>query len=372
MKIRRTGLVLISTLTVVVLASAPAHAAIWLPTANMNLSRSRHTATLLPNGKVLVTGGITGTLTAPAITGTSELYEPGSGTWVFTGSLSIPRSRHTATLLPNGSVLVAGGRAFTGLATDAAELYNPTTGGWTLIGRMHIPRDSHTATLLADGRVLVTGGLSLGDGRDNPIEKTAEIYDYRTGVWSFADHMAIARFGHTSTLLADSTVLIAGGAGPRTDGVYTRSAEIYDPAKNNWRPIAPMSSERGTHIAELLPDGSVLAAGGLTLPADDPNRTNAAERWVPWLSRWLAANAMSIPRAAFGGVHLSDGRCLVSGGRTSTAEIYDVASGTWSPTASMAEARTFHRLVLLPGGTVLAVGGENASGSIITAELFMP
>jgi hypothetical protein len=237
---------------------------------------------------------------------------------------------------------------------------------------MNVPRDSHTATLLADGRVLVTGGLSGGDGTGNPVEKTAEVYDYRTGAWSLTDAMSNARFGHSASLLTDGTVLVAGGADPRGDGVYTRRAEIYEPAANKWRPAAPMLSERGNHVAERLADGSLLVAGGYTLPANETNRTQASERWVPALSRWVAAGEMTVARAAFAGVQVPGGQYVVSGGRTPTAELYDPVSGTWSPTASMAESRNWHRLVLLFDGRVLACGGENATGALASAELYLP
>src|SRR5262249_46403924 len=121
-----------------------AHAAPWVNTAALNLGRHSHTATLLPNGKVLVTGGVGRTT---GLTDSVELYDPATGSNQPTGSLAISRRDHTATLLPNGKVLVAGGLNGS-LSLDIAELYDPATGTWSLTGTMISPRRFHTATLL--------------------------------------------------------------------------------------------------------------------------------------------------------------------------------------------------------------------------------
>ena len=114
----------------------------WTQTGNLNFGRYGHTATLLPNGKVLVAGGAN----------SSELYDPSTGTWTQTGNLNFTRSGHTATLLPNGKVLVAGG------AGVQSELYDPSTGTWAQTGNLNFDRFINTATLLPDGKVLVAGG----------------------------------------------------------------------------------------------------------------------------------------------------------------------------------------------------------------------
>jgi N-acetylneuraminic acid mutarotase len=345
----------------------------WSPTGSMVVARSRHTATRLPDGRVLVVGGITGSPTNIATTPTAEIYDPAVGIWSQTGSLITPRSRHAAVLLGNGKVLVAGGRD-NGLATATAELFDFSTGSWSLTGSLNVPRDFHTATLLADGRVLVAGGISGGDGRDNPLEKTAEIYDPVTGAWSLVDHMAQARYGHTATRMADGTVLIAGGTGPRGDGVYTVRAEIYDPQSGVWRNVDSMATPRGFHTAALLADGSVLVAGGLTSPANDRNVTAAAELFQPGTGRWISAGNMSVARGAgpYGATLLLDGRFLLAGGRTNTAELYDPGVGAWSLTGSMAVSRSSHTVTLLSNGSVLVAGGENFSGFISTAEVYVP
>src|SRR6202022_3250394 len=146
----------------------------WTPTGSMTTARTGHTATLLANGEVLVAGGgnATGSLTS------AELYNPATGKWTVSGSMATARGSHTATLLPNGEVLVAGGVSngsspWAPSCTATAELYNPFTGQWTTTGSMTKPRDSHTATLLNDGSVLVAGGLCNG-GFPHPAT-TAEL-----------------------------------------------------------------------------------------------------------------------------------------------------------------------------------------------------
>ncbi len=367
-----TLIIVISSIVLLWHATARAAASgTWTSTGSMTIPRSRHTATLLSDGEVLVSGGLT---TGNIPTRTAELYDPVTGTWSATGSLTIGRSRHTATLLSNGYVLVAGGIEDNGLATATAELYDPSSDAWVLTTSMSVPRYSHTATLLADGKVLVAGGVSLGDGNDNPVEKSAEIYDPNTGTWNPADHMEFARFGHAATLLNDGTVLVTGGAGPRLDGVYSKGAEIYSPSSNRWTKVDPMAAPRGFHEAALLPDGRVLVAGGLTLPANTRYVTSSAEIYDPQAGNWAPTGDMVIARSTgpFGSALLPDGTFLIVGGRSFTAELYSPNSSTWILTGSMSTSRTRHTVTLLDNGTALVAGGETSSGFLSSAEIYNP
>lgn len=345
----------------------------WDQTGNMILPRSKHVAMLLPDGTVLVAGGLTGSLENIVTTASAEIYHPDTGTWNLTGSMSVPRARFTATLLLNGKVLVAGG-SNNGLSTATAELYDFKTGLWTRTGNMNVPRCFHTATLLSDGRVLVTGGLSAGDGNDNFVEKTAEMYDPNTGTWTLVDKMSHARYGHMATLLPEGTVLIVGGAGPRGDLVYTVRAEVFDPHSGLWENVDSITTPRGFHTAVLLNSGNVLVAGGLTLPANSPNRTTTAELFQTSSRKWVSTGSMSVPRSAgtYGGALLSDGRFFIAGGRTETAEIYSPMTGIWELLSHMAVARSFHTVTLLSNGRILVTGGENANGFLATAEIYTP
>jgi hypothetical protein len=187
--------------------NAPASGLIWSFTGSLNTGRVDHTATLLPNGMVLVAAGFTGMSTPSA---TAELYDPSSRTWTATGSLNTARFDHTTTLLPNGMVLVAGG-GFGSLAS--AELYDPASGTWTATGSLNIPRVSHTATSLPNGMVLVAGGYDNSNPRRFIYLASAELYDPASGAWTATGSLNTARYAHTATLLLNGMVLVAGGSG---------------------------------------------------------------------------------------------------------------------------------------------------------------
>src|SRR5882724_9558163 len=152
----------------------------WTFTGSLNTARYPHTATLLPNGMVLVAGGFDTSLNA---LDSAELYDPASGTWTVTGSLNIGRTYHTATLLPNGMVLVAGGFDNTFIASASAELYDPASGTWTATGNLNNARAFHTATLLPNGIVLVAGGHDGPTFTPSDILSSAELYDPASGTW---------------------------------------------------------------------------------------------------------------------------------------------------------------------------------------------
>ncbi len=193
----------------------------WMTTGSLSVARDAHTATLLPNGKVLVAGG----LGSSVVLASAELYDPSFGTWTTTGSMNMARVEHTATLLPNGKVLVAGGVSSTGGVTGcclaSAELYDPSTSSWTFTGSMTGARELHTATLLPNGKVLVAGGFSSSGA---PLA-SAELYDPSLGTWTTTGSLSVARAGHTATLLPNGQVLVAGGQS--STGISTASAELY-------------------------------------------------------------------------------------------------------------------------------------------------
>jgi uncharacterized repeat protein (TIGR01451 family) len=228
----------------------------WSAGASMAESRASLTLTLLGNGKVLAAGGYeSSSLDGVQAVASAELYDPGTNTWSPADSMAVPRFLHTATLLPDGKVLVTGGSNVDALSLQSAEIYDPLTNEWTTVTPMIARRIGHTATLLPDGRVLVAGGHIL-------VAKinlaSAEIYDPGTNTWTAAASLRTARQGHTATLLPSGTVLVAGGGGTET----LWSSELYDPIFDAWFPGPSFRDTRTLHSATLLDDGSVLATGG--------------------------------------------------------------------------------------------------------------
>jgi N-acetylneuraminic acid mutarotase len=201
----------------------------WQDAPPLLTARGLHTATALASGTVLVTGGVD---VQQAVLNSAELYHPEMmpPAWTPAGNLSQARQGHAATLLKDGRVLITGGSA-SNVYPTSAELYDPATNSWTVTGSMQQPRNGHTATLLGDGRVLVTGGFNPNDG----YLASAELYDPAAGSWSPIESMSSGRFDHTATLLEGGAVLIAGGS---SEGIDLSTAELY----GAYEPGAPCAS----------------------------------------------------------------------------------------------------------------------------------
>jgi N-acetylneuraminic acid mutarotase len=324
---------------------------VWLPTGDLNVPRSSHTATLLPDGRVLVAGG----RNANAILGSAELYDPATGTWSITGGLNIARVDFTATLLPSGKVLVAGGISSTAppdsAPTSTAELYDPATGLWSPTGSMTAIRSGHSATLLENGNVLIAGGT------------TAELYDPTTGTWSATGSFDVLRYWHTATLLQDGGVLIAGGNGGNS-GTTLVNAEVYDPVSETWSTAADLEAA-SLHTATLLADGKVLIAGGFQDETIESSISlNSALTLDPATGQLSDTGNLSAARAGHTATLLPDGEVLVAGGydwnshlTVEGTELYDATSATWTATGNLSSARISHTATLLLNGTVLVAGG---------------
>ncbi|MBJ6723243.1 kelch repeat-containing protein [Geomesophilobacter sediminis] len=347
----------------------------WIQTGSLIYKRARHTATLLQNGKVLVAGGEYFVFLSYTMRASAEIYDPATGAWIQTGSLNYKRSEHTATLLKDGRVLVAGGHNSPSLliwSTHAsAELYDPKTGKWAETASLAYDRYGHTATLLQDGRVLVAGGkdeISTG--------ATAEIYDPKTDKWTQTGSLNHKRYHHTATLLQDGKVLVAGG----DSGDFLASAEIYDPATGKWTDTGSLPYTSSQHTATLLQDGRVLVAGGITaaggLNGGTAHTTSSAETYDPATGKWTQTGSLADPRGQHTATLLQDGKVLVAGGLTyslsGSAEIYDPATSKWTQTGSLNYKRSAPAATLLDSGLVLVVGGTGDLSERTSTELFFP
>lgn len=359
-------------------------------TGSMATTRIGHTATLLPDGKVLITGGRVVRSDGLGPEGVSaELYDPASGTFARTGDMTIDRSGHSATLLPNGKVLIAGGTAGNSVSTNTAELYDPATGTFSRTGDMRLAQSFHEATLLNTGKVLVTGGMSCC-----AIAATPELYDPATGVFTTTSTYAgmdpqretPGFVGTRATLLLDGRVFIT--AEPET--------QVYDPVTGNFSRTGTMITGAGIlgipqyiagQTATLLNDGRVLLTGG---EHEDIGRFKTAETYNPTTGTFVKTGDMAFVRDGHTATLLRDGTVLISGGESvagcavlslGSAEIYDPLKGSFVSVGRMNVRREFHTATQLTDGRVLVTGGLTFDGGLCgpvsvvrlsSAELYVP
>src|SRR5205809_281250 len=339
----------------------------WAPMADLNQPRAEHTATLLANGTVLIAGGRDA---ADQPLASAEIYDPATGGYTLLASpLPGPVWGHTAIRLNDGTVLIAGGQRGARYRR-AAQLFDPATDTFTALGPMSTPRGRHTATLLRDGRVVVIGGT---DGV-KPLA-SLEIYDPTTRTFSLAPSaLAVVRQDHTTTLLPDGRILVVGGS--NASGALD-SAEIYDPTAGTVSPAAPLNVPRTLASAALLLDGTVLVAGGQTTSEDLDSAEvyDAATNTFAWLPA-----AMGTARSGHLGVQLlHNGKVLISGGTSggqlvANAEVYDPITGAFQPVDSPGTARRLFgaNFFEVPyTGILLASGGFDGSDQpLASSEVF--
>lgn len=348
-------LVSIATLGLVTITAIPALAASFNKTGSMNAARQDHTATLLPNGEVLVTGGDNYT---DGFLASAELYNPATGTWTFTGSMSVPRNQHSAVLLQNGQVLVAGGYN-NGPILASAELYNPATGTWTPTGSMTTARASFGMILLPNGQVLAAGGGQL---------TSAELYNPATGTWTATGNMING--GNTLVLLLNGEVFDFN--------------ELYNPSSGTWTATAHDPIGAFAPVV-LLPNGDVFFGGDIQGNSIYHPSTDQWTNFAPPPCTTQKQNCEG------GGALLNTGKVLVAGitqvpgqpypkdETNGIATLLDPSTLTWTTSGgNMKVSRVGETVTVLLNGQVLFAGGETFDKSrgaltpIADAELYKP
>ncbi|HYM11545.1 MAG TPA: kelch repeat-containing protein [Bryobacterales bacterium] len=323
----------------------------------MGVARGDHSATLLLNGKVLIAGGYTD---APMAVASAELYDPSTGTFTATGDMTTPRQGHAATLLADGRVLITGG---SGLSNT--ELYDPSTGTFTATagtGDMIPGGNWARAVLLGNGKVLILGGSN------------AELYDPATGAFAATGAYAGPSpvFLETATLLPDGRVLITGCAAGCTSGV----TELYDPGAGTFSLTGPMMGWDNLNTATLLMNGKVLFVGN----SENDGFPAGAEVYDPATGTFASIGNAAEPHEFSAAALVPDGRVLIAGNQLpggdsdARAELYDSAAGTFSAIGNMTAPRFFQTVTLLRDGTVLIAGGASPTfrASTSSAEIYHP
>ena len=347
-------------------ASAPLTAQTFSSSGTMVTPRYNHTATLLPSGVVLLAGGSD---TSGNILASAEIFNPMAGTFASTGNLNTGRAWDTATLLPNGLVLFVGGADANYNVLSSAELYNPATGTFSQTGSLNTARFLHTATLLDNGMVLIAGG----EDANGDMLASAELYNPATGTFSYTGNLNVGRAYHTATTLDSGQVLIAGGF----DSSYNvdATAEVYDPTAATFTFTGSMNTARYTHTATLLNNGNVLIAGGYDV---NYNTLASAEIFNPTTGAFTTTGSLIEGRGSPTATLLNDGQVLFVGGtdqgtNVPDAELYDPVAASFSQSGTPSAALYLQTATLLPGGNLLLAGGvDDSDGAVGASQSYQP
>ncbi|MFL5322113.1 MAG: kelch repeat-containing protein, partial [Myxococcaceae bacterium] len=345
---------------------------VWTSTASLSIPRADVAAVMLNDGRVMFSGGVDA---GGPVSSTYETFDPATGTWTVSPNvMTSPRRAHTLTLLQNGDVLAAGGQNGATLAT--AETWSRTSDTWTATdGGMAVPRYGQNQVVLNDGTVLVLGG---GD-----FTAVAELYDPATRRFTNTPTaMGLPRSGPAAARLQDGRVLVVGGK--INSSVLTPTTEVYDPTAKTFVDGGSITSgARQFAGLTVLPSGQALMYAGLGVNGILPVAFKTAELWTPSNGAWSDAGTMNVTRFGMGGALLPNGQVLAAGGLnsgfggapTNTTELYD-GGAVWLPAASTANMSVGHNgqgMVMLRSGRVLTGGGQvNGSNYTAVVELYDP
>lgn len=359
----------------------------------MNVRRFSHVATLLADGRVLITGGESDDGSGMLVS--AEIYDPSTRTFTLApGSMHTSRVLHAGVLLHDGTVLVVGGLDIFTDPPPPAEIYDPATGTFTEVGRPVTERYEFTAAVTPSGKVVIAGGQGCcleADGTEFSTSlNSVEIYDPDTRTFTAAAPLSDYRGTAAWAPLDNGGVLIAGGGYSRfVDGqfvsTFLSTADVLDPSTLEFSPVSgSMSVARSFADGALLPDGKVLIAYG-GVQQDGTHLPPSAERYDPVTDRFIAAAAPPDDRESPPIGSLPDGRVLFVGGVdydyvsgtgtfTDTADIYDPAQDTFTTSsATMATTRWLHQATTLDDGSVLSTGGRGLYNvPLIGGDLFLP
>lgn len=330
------------------------------PTGRMVMPREGHAASLLPDGKVLISGGMR--REGGDFFKSTEIYDPDSGLFTTGPDMQSRRAGHTATVLSDGRLLLTGGVGY----LKSAEIFDPATRIFTRVANMAEGRIGHTATLLQDGRVLIVGG---------ELRASAEIFDPLTNSFRQTGDMSTARVYHTATLLDGGKVLVSGGHRGRVPDIEVfKTTEIFSPLTGTFSAGDSMSVVRHKHEAIRLPDNRILVMGGSD-QRDRAGRYRSAEIYDPELRAFAPVGDMSARRHRIHGTALvlENGSALIVGG-ADRVEVFDVRHDSFIQAAgAIGSELTDASATRLMDGRVLIVGGdEKEPDSYANAWIYEP
>ncbi|MBR96921.1 MAG: hypothetical protein CL887_00295 [Dehalococcoidia bacterium] len=334
----------------------------------MSDRRKDHVVLLMPDGKVMVVGGRSSSATQQRVPRlkSAELYDPATEEWTYLAEMintlsAAGRESPAGSVLKDGRVFITGGQNSSNDPLKTSELYDLATDTWTKGPKPLTWIQRHTHTVLDDGRVIIIGGTD----DLSQLKKTA-VFDPATDTISKLAEMTTGRSNHTATLLLDGRILVAGG-GKRELSDATDTAEIYDPETDTWTSAGRMNEARLSHTAHLLPDGKVLVTGS-------KGKLATSEVYDPETNSWYTTCSMMTGRSDHSGSLLQDGRVFVSGGEGNldTTEIYDPSTGEWSPGPKLNVSRNRHRQITMQDGSILITGGQGPEKMSVVVEYFKP